>query len=215
MNILIVEDHPMVVEAYIDSLSKVMVPESVKFSVAYDFKQGYDNLFASNNPNFDLAIIDHRLPPFTEKNILSGFDFAAQVRRHRPECKIIYITAHTDVVTIYGIYKKIHPDALLTKNDVSLSVFPKIVSNTFLGHSYISPTAQKCIKDIWLKDLMIEECNRQILYYLSKGYRVKDLVNVIHLAPSTIQRRVVNMKRAFDATDDNGLVREAMRQGFI
>ena len=62
---------------------------------------------------------------------------------------------------------------------------------------------------------MFDDYNRQILSYLSKGFKVKDLDEVVSLGDSAIQKRVIQMKNAFNVTDSNGLVKEAMKQGFI
>jgi DNA-binding NarL/FixJ family response regulator len=62
---------------------------------------------------------------------------------------------------------------------------------------------------------MVEDYNRQILLYMSKGFKIKELADIICLTTSAIQKRIVRMKKAFDVDDDNGLVKEAIRQGFI
>jgi hypothetical protein len=45
--------------------------------------------------------------------------------------------------------------------------------------------------------------------------KIKELESIIHLTTSTIQKRIIRMKKAFDVTDDTGLVKEAIKQGFI
>lgn len=62
---------------------------------------------------------------------------------------------------------------------------------------------------------MVEDYNCQILFYLSKGLKIKELEEVICLASSAIQKRITRMKKAFDFADDTGLVKEAIKQGFI
>ena len=65
------------------------------------------------------------------------------------------------------------------------------------------------------KELLFDDYNRQILSYLSKGFKVKELDGVMCLGDSAIQKRVIQMKNAFNVTDNTGLLKEAMKQGFI
>ena len=62
---------------------------------------------------------------------------------------------------------------------------------------------------------MIEDHNRQILMYLSKGFKIKDLEQIINISASAIQKRIIKMKNVFEVTDDSNLVKEAIKQGFI
>jgi DNA-binding NarL/FixJ family response regulator len=106
-------------------------------------------------------------------------------------------------------------DGLIIKNDITPDKLQQAVAEVLQGNSFKSITVQNCINDIWKKELMVEDYNRQILFYLSKGFKVKELEGVIFLTTSAIQKRIIRMKRAFDVTDDSGLVKEAIKQGFI
>ena len=80
---------------------------------------------------------------------------------------------------------------------------------------YQSPIVKSVISDIWKKELMVEDFNRQILFYMSKGFKIKDIENHIGLSTSAIQKRAILMKRVFDVNDSSSLVREAIKNGFI
>lgn len=72
-----------------------------------------------------------------------------------------------------------------------------------------------CISGIWKKELMIEDYNRNILLYLSKGFKTKELEGVIDLTTRTIQKRIIKIKKVFKVKDDSSLVNEAIRLRFI
>jgi DNA-binding NarL/FixJ family response regulator len=218
MNVLLIDDHPITVEGYINAL--LTAPFGLfdpVFTKAYTCEEAYTVLTKNpikKNP-FDIAIIDQGLPSYEEKSIFSGSDLAVLIREIMPNCKIIIITAHAEVVIIYDIAKKVRPDALLIKNDVTTEKLQEALMKIIRGNKYQSPTVQKCIDEIWKKELMIEDYNRQILLYLSNGFKIKELESIIHLTTSAIQKRVIRMKKAFNVTDDTGLVKEAIKQGFI
>lgn len=212
------DDHPMTVEGFINALLKEdFSKKKTIFTKAHDCKDGYHAIlksFKSSKP-FDLAIIDQGLPNYPEHSISSGSDLALLIRKSMPACKIIIITAHTEVIIIYDIVKKVRPDGLINKNDISPDNLQIIVAEVMQGNEYHSAIIKSCINEIRKKELMFDDYNREILSYLSKGFKVKELDGVVCLGSSAIQKRVILMKNAFAVIDDNGLVKEAIKQGFI
>lgn len=218
MNIFIVDDHPMTVAGYVNAL--LTAPFGLcqpVFTKAYNCEEAYTILSRTSSPKqlFDIAIIDKGLPGYEAKSILSGSDLAILIREKMPNCKIIMITAHTEVIIVYDIAKKIRPEGLIIKNDITPEKLQQAVMEIIAGDQYQSSMVKSCINEIWKKELMIEDHNRQILLYLSKGFKIKELEGIIHLTTSAIQKRIIRMKKVFEVTDDTGLVKEAIKQGFI
>ena len=218
MNVLLIDDHPMTVEGFMNVLLKVNLSKDPPvFAKAHNCKDGYHTILKAYHAHkpFDLVIIDQGLPNYLEQEIRSGSDLALFVRKVMPTSKIVIITAHTEVIIIYDIAKKVRPDGLIIKNDITPDNLHLVIEEVLHGNQYQSPMVKNCIHEIWKKELMIEDCNRQILLYLSKGFKIKDLEEIICLTTSAIQKRIIRMKKAFDVTDDNSLVKEAINQGFI
>ena len=218
MNVLVVDDHPMTVDGYISALSTAPFGlYQPVFTKAHNCEEAYSTLLKSTavKHSFDLAIIDKGLPGYEEKSILSGSDLTLFIREVMPNCKIIMITAHTEIIIVYEIYKKVRPNGLIIKNDITPDKLRQAVIEIMQGSPYQSTMVKNCINEIWKKELMVEDYNRQILFYLSKGFKIKELEGVISLTTSAIQKRIIRMKKVFEATDDSGLVKEAIKQGFI
>lgn len=218
MNILLVDDHPMTVEGFRNALlNNNQSKNQVVFTEANTCKEAYIAIqrAIAIQKKIDIAIIDQGLPNYTEQSIYSGSDLVVLLKKLMPDCKIIMITAHTEVIIIYDIAKKIRPDGLVIKNDITPTNLYEIVTAVLAGDLYQSPMVKSCINEIWKKELMIDDYNRQILLYLSKGFKIKELEIIVHLTTSTIQKRIIRMKKAFEASDDTGLVKEAIKQGFI
>lgn len=214
MNVLVVDDHPMTVSGYIESLSlKGLFVPSLSFTKAYSCEEAFSRL--ASHSAFDLAIIDHGLPPYPQENIFSGIDLARTIRQRNPDCKIIIITAHTEVLIVYDIFKKVQPEGLMVKNDITPENLPRTVLKIIGGDTCQSPAVKSIIKEIWKKDLMVDDTNRQILLYLSKGYKIKKIEQTLMLSISAIQRRIAQMKATFDVKEDSSLVEAATIQGFL
>jgi DNA-binding NarL/FixJ family response regulator len=208
----------MTVEGFMNALlkSNILKGEPV-FTKTHTCEGAYNIITKATTSKklFDLAILDQGLPNYPEQSIESGSDLALLIKKNMPDCKIIMVTAHTEVIIIYDITKKVRPDGLVIKNDITPDNLQEIVTEVLEGNLYHSPMVKSCINEIWKKELMIEDSNRQILLYLSKGFKIKELESVIFLTTSAIQKRIIRMKKAFDASDDTGLVKEAIKQGFI
>lgn len=214
MNILLVDDHPMTVNGYQEILTQTAIFSSqVHFYKAYNCEEAY--IKVQNTNNFALAVIDFGLPPFSDKKIANGSDLAKAIKQKHPDCKIIMITAHTEVLIVYDIFKNTNPDGLLIKNDLT----PENLRTSFLevleGKQFFSATVKKAIKEVWKKELMVNDTNREILMYLARGYKIKDIERISTISMSTIQRRMAQMNDAFNVTEESSLVKEAYLQGFI
>lgn len=213
MNVLLADDHPMTLEGYSDALQKN--PFAV-YSPVFTKVHNFEDAFHAVDKNvFDLAIIDNSMPVYAKASISSGIDLALFIKSRLPDCKVIIITAHTEVIIVYDIAKRARPEGLIIKNDVTPEKLQNAVIDIIKGNTYQSPLVKSCISEIWKKELMVEDYNRQILFYLSKGFKIKDIEQTVYLTGSAIQKRISRMKKAFDVSDDTSLVKEAIKQGFI
>ncbi|WP_116790411.1 response regulator [Flavobacterium psychrotrophum] len=216
MNILLVDDHPFTVEGYKSVMEVHLEAKSPRISTAAGCREAYDAIMAAGTTRaFDLAIIDHNLPAFEEKKLASGADVALLIRKVMPSCKIVMITAHTEILVLYDIYKKIEPEGFITKNELTPQKLGDIALQLINGDTYKSPIVNKSIREVWTKELMIDDINRQILFFMAKGYKAKELDELVFLSDSSIQKRIASMKKAFGVTDNSSLVKEAIQQGFL
>lgn len=177
-------------------------------------KQAYTELYSLKTPP-TLAIIDYRLPGYEQKQLFNGGDIAKLTRSLFPDCKIFIVTAQTEALIIYDILKKIHPDGLAIKSDIQADTFIDNVNTVLHGNLYYSAAVKACTQKIWQDKNFIDDDNRKIIFFLSKGYKVKDLESVVHLSLSTIQKRIIAMKKAIGINADSSLVAELSLRGFI
>lgn len=217
MNVLVVDDHPMIVDGYVLALSKLSTEFPTPFfDRASTCEEAYNCIKkAEGTYTYDIAIIDLDLPACLNPSIASGKELALILKKLMPATKIMMITAHTELITVYDIWKTIRPEGLVIKNDLTPEEMLKIVGIIHKGGTYKSPTAENCIREIWKKELMVEDYNRQIVYYLSLGFKVKDLHEVMPISQGAIQKRIVKINSVFEVSDKEGLLKEVKRLGFI
>lgn len=216
MNFLIIEDHPLTTAVY----SSILLEDkalNTHIVMAYDCKQAYHSIMKARHDDkpFDLAIIDYNLPPYHEENLLSGADLALLIKKNFENCKIIIITSHSKILIIYDLIRRINPQGLASKSDISTDNLIDIIKEVLNGKLYKSPQINACVEEIWTKDLIFDDYNRKILRYLAKGYKIKDLEEVIMLSKSAINKRIIKLKKTFNAEDEKELLRKVFEQNFL
>ena len=217
MNILIVDDHPFIIEAYKNAINKYSL-QGQKFNVtqAGNCITGYENIVEATVP-FDIAFFDISMPEYAEKGIYSGEDLAMLIKTEMPECKIILLTMHTELLKINNIIKNINPSGLIIKNDLTfdelLFAFDKIIKN----ESYYSQTVIKLVGQAQYNNIELDVFDKQILFHLSKGVKTKDLPKYIPLSINAIEKRKLNIIEVLEVIDgnDNDLITMAKDKGVI
>jgi DNA-binding NarL/FixJ family response regulator len=217
INILIVDDHPFIIQAYRNALDKYS-QQGYEFVVtqANNCKSGYESITEAKAP-FDVAFFDISMPEYAEKGIYSGEDLAALMKTEMPNCKIILLTMHTELLKINNIIKNINPSGLIIKNDLTFDelifAFDKIINN----ESYYSQTVIKLVGQAQYNNIELDAFDKQILFHLSKGVKTKDLPQYIPLSLSAIEKRKLNIREILEVKggSDIDLINEAKTKGVI
>ena len=215
--IIIVDDHPFIIEAYKNALKSYSVNNfDYTTTQANNCKTAYETIMNATQA-FDIAFLDISMPAYEEKNIMSGEDLAKLLRKHMPDCKIILLTMHTELIKINSIIKEINPNGLIIKNDLTfdelLNAFDKILKND----NYYSQTVVKFVSQSQYENLQVDEFDKQILFHLSKGVKTKDLPGYVTLSLSAIEKRKLNLKETLSVKggSDVELITEAKNKGLI
>ena len=218
LNILIVDDHPFIIEAYKNTIAGYSPGEFVfEISQANDCKSAYDIMSDPEMPDFDVAFFDISMPAYHEKNIFSGEDLARMMKKLLPDCKVILLTMHTESLKINNILKIINPNGLIIKNDLTFDELLVAFDKILKGEIYYSQTVLKLVHQQSGDDVLIDEFDRQILHHLSRGVRTKNLPLHTALSLSAIEKRKLNLKDLFKIKggDDEALIAEGKKRGYI
>ena len=217
IHILIVDDHPFIIEAYKNAINKYS-QQGYEFIItqANNCKTGYEHIVDQPQP-FDIAFFDISMPEYAEKGIHSGEDLAALIKKEMPSCKIILLTMHTELLKINNIIKNINPSGLIIKNDLTfdelLFAFDKVIK----GDKYYSQTVIKLENQAQFDNIELDAFDKQILFHLSKGVKTKDLPQYVPLSLSAIEKRKQNIRDLLEVMGGNDvdLINEAKFKGVI
>lgn len=219
--VLIIDDHPLIIDAYKNALSYVSKKDSdYQFEVdtANTCDKAYKKIIEDSKENrIDLVFLDIKLPQSTDGEILSGEDLGIKIRALTKGVKIIVSTTFNDNYLIHNIFKTINPESFLIKNDLTPKKLVQTIKSVLNGDPYHSKSVIKLLQNHLQNDFVLDKNDRQLLYQLSIGTKMKDLPDILPLSIGGIERRKRQLKELFDIInkDDKVLIQVAKDKGFI
>jgi DNA-binding NarL/FixJ family response regulator len=197
MNILIVDDHPLIVDSYVTLLSAIESNKNTNFHLAYNCKQAYEkiNVLKASDSPLDIAFIDVNLPPYEEMNLRSGDEIGSLVKQRFPDCSLIIISMHCDPVWVNRIAKTLNPLGFISKNDINYKSFPSIMEAITNKKTYYTTSILEAQREFIIKNINWDEHDSKIIQLIADGIKTKDLTKFIPLSLSTIEKRKANLKK--------------------
>ncbi|MFV8335688.1 response regulator [Flavobacterium sp. RSP29] len=217
-NILIVDDHPFIIEGYKNAITRYN-PQEFEFliSQAKDCESAYNIITNPDTIAFDIAFLDISMPSYEEKGIYNGEDLARLISEYMPGCKIILLTMYTELLKIKTIIKTINPNGLVIKNDLTfdelLFAFDKVIKNEI----YYSQSVLKMLAQSEEDSIEIDQFDKEILFHISKGTKLSDIPQYIPISLGAIERRKIKLKELLKIEEgsDIDLVKEAKNKGLL
>ena len=221
INVLIAEDEPLIINILITALNQISESNGL-----YDFKiKSVTNCDAAaleieksiNTTPFDLALLDINIPASSDKKLLCGEDLGIELKNYFPNIKTIVFTSHNNNYRLNSILKSLNPEGFLIKSDIDFKKLLEALNSVLSDIPYYSKAILQLMRLHIINDFTLDKLDRQLLYQLSKGAKMKHLSDVIPLSKSAIELRKRNLKELFEVGegDDRNLLIKAEEQGFI
>lgn len=186
-NILIVDDHSFVLEAYENLLRNI---DNNKIKNIYK-ETSVENAISLINKNIqiDIAFFDISMPKSTLYNIDDGIDLAVYFKAKHPNAKIVFITMHMEFFILLKAIHLINPEVFISKVDIEPETFTSILNFINKNEIFYSQEMLQVYK--WSKNnrVKLDKYDFQILSLTSKGVKTKELVNHLPLSMSAIEKR--------------------------
>lgn len=221
INVLIIEDHNLIIEGYIRILENISVnfgqfQFAVKTATNGDSARDLICEYASKG-RLDLIVLDISIPASKDKKILSGEDLGLMAREVVPNTKILVITSHSDNFRLNNILNSINPDGLLLKKDITSLDVKQTIRNILKDIPFYSSSILKLLRKRVSTEVNLDKLDRQILHQISIGVKMKNLPNILPLSMGGIEGRKRRLKRVFSVDDDEDatLIKYAKDKGFI
>lgn len=219
--VLIIDDHPLICDSYRKALQQVM-KENQDIQIQIESAENCDSakekiMNSWTNDSWDLVFLDIRLPASKDRRLLSGEDLGEMIRENHPLAKIIVATTFNDNYRIQNIFKSLNPEGFLIKNDLDPKELVSAIIKIMQGGVHYSQTVSNLMRIKMHRNINIDKKDRQILFELSLGTKMKDLPNIVPLSIAGIEKRKRILKEIFDVEDqgDKALILKARELGFI
>ena len=219
--VLLIDDHPIILEVYKSAIKEVnLLIENSDFEIetAYNSDQALNKIIqASKSDGYDIIFLDMKLPPSVDGKILSGEDLGLKINQLLPNSKIIVSTTFNDNYRVQNILKSVNPDGFLIKNDIDTEELIEAIQKVISEPPYYSKSVLQLIRKQLSSDYLLDKIDRQLLYELSIGTKMKDLPSVIPMSMAGIEKRKRQLKEIFNVQDneDRELILKAKEKGFI
>lgn len=218
VKILMIDDHPGMIEGYKAMLNLNKDKHTLEITEAYNCEEAYTIITNHNNASFfDLIFLDYSIPPFPKQKIYNGEDLGVLIRKHMPNTKIIMLTAHFDTIRLYNVVKKIQPNGLLIKSDYKpphlIEAFEKVLD----GEIYYTPLVTEKIKQPLFSQGLLDSLDREIIVLLAEGLQIKSIASKMNVSQDTIKKRKSKIKDLLDIEkgSDEDILKECRTLGLI
>ncbi|MEC3906217.1 response regulator [Tamlana sp. 2201CG12-4] len=221
MNVLLVEDHPLIVNAYENALRHISFKKrGLKFKIdtANDCDTAYAKAKeASKEVLIDIVFLDIQLPSSKDGRLISGEDLGIKIKDILPNAKVIVATTYNDNYRVNSIFKSLNPDGFLIKNDLNPRELVKAIESVIKGTPYYSKSVVQLMRKQVANGFSIDTIDRKMLFELSRGARMSELPEVLPLSLAALEKRKRVLKQTFNIVgkSDRKLLKLAEEKGFI
>ena len=217
-NVLIIDDHPIIADAYKSAFEFISAENkniSFKILIANNCDKALELIQEVNQ--LDIVFLDISLPPSTDGKFLSGEDLGIRIKELQPKCKIIVATTFNDNYRIQAILKNVNPNGFLIKNDIDKEELIASIKTVMEDSPYYSKSVLELFRKQATVNYKLDKIDRQLLYEMSIGTKMKDLPKLIPMSMAGLEKRKKHLKDIFKVkdNDDRELILKAKEKGFI
>lgn len=220
-NVLIIDDHQIIIDTFKSALSVVQNEfDGTVFNIleAKCCQSGYDKIVKNSEfKKIDLVFLDISLPTSTTHKICSGEDLGIEIRKRFPKAKIIVCTSFNDNTRLNNVFQRINPESFLIKGDIDYKHMITAIKKVLFDKVFFSATVINFLRIKVSSSIILNEYDIQILNEISNGSRMKELVEIIPLSKTAIEKRKRKLRQVLNVKSDSDreLIQTAREKGFI
>lgn len=210
--LVIVDDHP-----FLRTGLRHVLEEYPEFRVVGEAADGLAGVQLVEKERPNVAILDIGMPN------LNGIEAARQIHDSFPEVSIIMLSVHSDESYILRSLKA-GARAYLLKQSAEADLIAAVKA-VIQGKSFFSPAVSQMLLEDYMRQLhereeedtyeLLTPREREILQMIAEGRSNKDIANLLHLSPYTVETHRANMMEKLNLHNVPELILYAVRKGII
>jgi DNA-binding NarL/FixJ family response regulator len=191
-NILLVDDHPFIVDTYMHMLKSTKLIKFDKFLRATSIEKALTTI--DEEQKIDIAFFDISMPKNTQLNMEDGIDLAQYFKSKHPFAKVVFITMHKELHVLLKAIHLVKPEIFISKNDVDAFTFSTLLNSLINDKIFYSEEMLNVLRWTKQSQIKLDTYDFQILSLTNKGIKTKELIHHLPLSLSAIEKRKSNIK---------------------
>ena len=206
IKIMIVDDHPVVIEGLSSLLSR-----SDTIEITGCFTSGNDAIQFLNDNTADVVLLDITLPD------VNGIDLCFTIKKIDAGIKIIALSNHNERSIILQMIQN-GASGYLLKNTSSEELIASIM-NAFEGHLAFSNEVQVILAQPGASDIKkipnLTRREKEILRLIADGFITSEIAEKLYISPLTVETHRRNLIQKFEVNNAASLISTAKDYGLI
>lgn len=202
IKVLIVEDHPMLVDGLVNSFAKAEGVEVVATAGT-----GADCLKSLKIYPVDIVLMDLRLPD------IQGTDLAKEISGIMPGIKIIVLTTHQQKYYVQTMIEAGVKGYLL--KSVNFDEILNAVKTVAGGGTYFCSDITQQLKEDGQNHIFITKRESEVLKLIAEGLTNQEIADKLFISPLTVDSHRKNLILKFEAKNTASMISIAVAQGYV
>jgi DNA-binding NarL/FixJ family response regulator len=206
MRLLVADDHGIM-----RSGLRLLLDRQPGMEVVAEAADGVEAVALALRERPDVCILDVAMPRMT------GLEATVEIRAHAPGIAVLVLSMHDDERYLFEALQAGAAGYVLKREaDQALVAAVRAVGR---GEAFITNAAERSLVREWMADdstgprepLTLRE--REVLKLIAEAYTNREIGEILHLAPKTVESHRANLLRKLGMRDRVELVRYAIRRG--
>ncbi|MFI0429526.1 hypothetical protein [Mariniflexile sp. HMF6888] len=220
--VLIIENDNLMIDAYKHAFSCIE-KEFGNILFVLDLVRSHDEMAlnkikkASKNNNPEMIFLEIPLSHSDYNKVIKRECLGVKINKFLPNTKVIVSTKFSNNNMLHYIIKSINPSGLIIKSDVGFDDIIYAIKDVLGNKTYYSQTVLQYFKNKVKHDIVLDHIDTLILNEISNGSKMKELLQLVPLTKSGIEKRKRLIKSSFKVSLDNDrdMIIAAKEKGFI
>jgi len=213
IRVLLTDDHTL----FRQGVKRLLETESSDFEVVGEASDGGESVEKAKELRPDIVLMDIGMPG------LSSFEASRQIRKNRPETKILFLTMYEDEDYLVQCLEAGAAGYVL--KDTPAQQLLTAVRDVYKGGKYLSSRVlgklvedfRSRVRDTKMRPRIatLTPREREILKLLAEGNSVKEIAVILGLSVKTVEAHKFNLMRKLDIHNKAQLVTYAIQKKII
>ncbi|HUV67575.1 MAG TPA: response regulator transcription factor [Sedimentisphaerales bacterium] len=206
--VLLADDHKIVLEG----LKGILEDE---YEIVGAVEDGRELLEQAQKLHPDVIVVDVGMP------LLNGIDAVNQIRKARPNTKVVFLTMHQDAMYAKEAFE-VGALGYVLKHSAP-SELKTAIEEALKGNTFISPVIAQELMHLYKGDGEIKAGTfgsltmrqREVMQLLAEGKSAKEIARILHISTRTVEFHKYNMMEQLGIKTSAELVHFAIKHGIV